>query len=192
MGHQLSPLQPPLGRQRDSAFDIVTTLATGGVDGDIAADHVAQVQGHWLRVEGHHEYFAAALGHLRTLLWGLHGARALDGQVATETTGQFLNSRNWVLLTGINDMVGAETVSHFETARACPYQDDAGSPELLAGLDGHETHRARAKDGNIVPRNIATGSVETIQTRAGGGKQHRILERYLRRHFVERADVVQH
>ena len=76
-----SALQPPLGRQRDSAFDIVTTLATGGVDGDIASDHVAQVQGHWLWVEGHHEYFAAALGHLRTLLRGLHGARALDGQV---------------------------------------------------------------------------------------------------------------
>src|SRR5215813_1796977 len=136
-------MQPPLGRQRDSAFDIVATLATSGVDGDIASDHVAQVQGHGLWIEGHHEYFAAALGHLRTLLRGLHGARALDGQVDSETVGQFLNGYDRVLLAGINDMVCAKSVPHFETARARPYQDDPGSPELLAGLDGHEAHRAR-------------------------------------------------
>ena len=108
------------------------------------------------------------------------------------TAGQFLNSRDRVLLTGINDMVRAEAVSHFQTTRARPHQDDPGSPELLAGLDGHEAHRARAKDGNVVPRNIAAGRVEAIQTRPSGGNQHRILERHLRRHFVERADMVQH
>ena len=37
---QIGPVQSSLGRQRDSAFDIVATLATGGVDGDIASDHV--------------------------------------------------------------------------------------------------------------------------------------------------------
>src|SRR5262245_44430651 len=90
--------------------------------------------------------------------------------------GQLLNSRNRVLLAGINDMVCTESVSHFETARARSHQDDPGSPELLAGLDGHKAHRAGAKDGNIVPRNIAAGSVETVQTRPSSGNEHRVLE----------------
>ena len=82
-------------------------------------------------------------------------------------------------------MVGAEAVAHFKTAGTRPYQNDPGSPELFAGLDGHEAHRAGTKDGNVVPHNIATGSVEAVQTCPGGGNEHSILERHLRRHLVE-------
>jgi hypothetical protein len=48
-----------------------------------------------------------------------------------------------------------------------------------------------AKDGDIIPRDITAGRVQPVQASPGGGQQHGVLERHLRRQLVGRADVVQ-
>jgi hypothetical protein len=54
----------------------------------------------------------------------------------------------------MDEVIGAEATAHLQAVGARPHQDDPGDSELFTGLDRHQSHGARAEDGDVVAGDI--------------------------------------